>query len=152
MPGRRPQRITGRVVNTVARRWVGAPNERTSFSIHDAVVSCRSMSVEDSESRRLELKKLAQFFSGQSWPKICPGQELFSSFFWSTLKLFLRRFALIASCTEILWRVSLKLDFFLATSRFHCHRSNNTPINLYDLRAGSSEQKTNFVRHECRMP
>ena len=37
-PGRRPRRITGRVVNTVTRWWVGAPNERTSFRIHDAVV------------------------------------------------------------------------------------------------------------------
>ena len=30
-PGRRPPSITGRAVNTVNRRWVGAPNERTSF-------------------------------------------------------------------------------------------------------------------------
>ena len=37
-PGQRPPRITGRVVNTVTRRWVGAPNERTLFRIHDAVV------------------------------------------------------------------------------------------------------------------
>ena len=37
-PGRRAPRITGRVVNTVTGRWVGAPNERTSFRIHDAVV------------------------------------------------------------------------------------------------------------------
>ena len=37
--GRRPPRITGRVVTTaVTRRRVGAPRERTSFRIHDAVV------------------------------------------------------------------------------------------------------------------
>ena len=33
---------------------------------------CRSMSVEDSESRRFE-QHLAGFFPGRSWPKICPG-------------------------------------------------------------------------------
>ena len=37
-PGRRPPRITGRTVNTVTRGWVGAPNERAPFRIHDAVV------------------------------------------------------------------------------------------------------------------
>ena len=36
--GRRPPRITGRVVNTVTRGWVGAPDERAPFRIHDAVV------------------------------------------------------------------------------------------------------------------
>ena len=35
-PGRRPPRITGRVVNTVTRGWVGAPRERAPFRIHDA--------------------------------------------------------------------------------------------------------------------
>ena len=30
--------MTGRVVNTVTRRWVGVPKERTPFRIHDAVV------------------------------------------------------------------------------------------------------------------
>ena len=30
---------------------------------------------------------------------------------------------LIASGTENVWRVSLKLELFLAASRFHCHRS-----------------------------
>ena len=37
-PSRRPPRITGLVVSTVTRRWVGAPNERTSFRIPDAAV------------------------------------------------------------------------------------------------------------------
>ena len=36
MPDRRPPRITGRVVNTVVREWVGAPNERAPFSFHDS--------------------------------------------------------------------------------------------------------------------
>ena len=37
-PRRRPPRITGRVVNTATRGWVGAPNERAAFRFHDAVV------------------------------------------------------------------------------------------------------------------
>ena len=37
-PGRRPPRITGRVVNTVTRGWVEAPNERAPFRFHGAVV------------------------------------------------------------------------------------------------------------------
>ena len=37
-PGRCPPRITGRVVNTVTRGWLGAPNDRAPFRIHDAVV------------------------------------------------------------------------------------------------------------------
>ena len=36
-PGWRPPRITGRVMNTVTRGWVGVPNERTPL-FHDAVV------------------------------------------------------------------------------------------------------------------
>ena len=37
-PGRRPPPITGRFVNTVTRGWVGAPNGRTPFRFHGAVV------------------------------------------------------------------------------------------------------------------
>ena len=44
-----------------------------------------------------------------------------SSFSWELF--FGRFFVLIASGTKILWRVSLKLNFVLATSRFHCYRS-----------------------------
>ena len=55
-PGWRPPHITGRFMNTMTRRWVGAPKERAAVSFHDAVVDfCRSMSVEDSDSRRFEL-------------------------------------------------------------------------------------------------
>ena len=36
-PGRCPPHITGRVVNTVPRGWVGDPNERAPFRFHDAV-------------------------------------------------------------------------------------------------------------------
>ena len=37
-PGRRPTRITGHVVNTVTRGWVGAPNECSPLKPHDVVV------------------------------------------------------------------------------------------------------------------
>ena len=37
-PGRRPARVTGRVVNTGTGGWVGALNERTPLRFHDAVV------------------------------------------------------------------------------------------------------------------
>ena len=54
--GRRPPRITRRVVNTVTRRWVGAPNGAAPFRFRDAVVGFgRSMSVEDLECRRFEV-------------------------------------------------------------------------------------------------
>ena len=38
---------------------------------------------------------------------------------------------LIASDTEILWRVSIKLNVFLATSRFQCHQSYRTSMQIY---------------------
>ena len=37
-PGQRPPYVTGYCVNTVTLGWVGAPNERTPFKFHDAVV------------------------------------------------------------------------------------------------------------------
>ena len=37
-PGRRPPCMTGLRVNSVTLGWVGAPNERTPFRLHDAVV------------------------------------------------------------------------------------------------------------------
>ena len=78
-PGRCPPHITGRFVNTVTRGWDGAPNERAPFGFHGAVVLCRSMSVQDSESRRFE-QHLAECFSGRSWPKIGPGLIFFGVF------------------------------------------------------------------------
>ena len=51
------------------------------------------------------------------------AQELFFSDFVEKFGIFFWRFVLIASGTEILWRVSF--EFKQATSRFHCHRSQN---------------------------
>ena len=103
--GRGPPHITGRRVDTVTRGWVGAPNERTPFRFHGAVVGF----VDRCQSRTGNLaasnKHLAEFFSGRSWPKIGPG--FFFSGLSKSLKL-LKRFVLIASGTEIFWRLSLK--------------------------------------------
>ena len=56
-PARRPPPITGRFVNTVIRGWVGAPNERAPVQIsRRSRWFCPSMSVQDSESRRVEQK------------------------------------------------------------------------------------------------
>ena len=71
-PGPRSPRITGRVVNTVTRGWVGAPNERAPFTFHGVVVGfvhrCLSTTLNIAASNY----QLADFFSGRSWPSICP--------------------------------------------------------------------------------
>ena len=105
-PGRRPPPITGRCVNTVTGGWVGTLNERASFRFHGVLVGfvdrclCRTRYLAASN------KHLAEIFSGRSWLKIGPG--FFLSGFLTSLKLFFQRFVLIASGTEIFWRVSLK--------------------------------------------
>ena len=110
-PGRRPPRITGRFVNTVTRGSVGAPNERASFRFHGAVVVlsidvCRGLGISP-----LRINIWLSFFSGRSWPKICPLGMIFFGFFKS-LKLFFRRFVLIASGTEIFWRDIFEIRSF----------------------------------------
>ena len=62
-----------------------------------------------------------------SQPKIGPLVLFFSGFLKS---FFSRRFALIASGTDIFWRVSLKFQLFMETSRFHCHRYEHRLIIL----------------------
>ena len=64
------------------------------------------MSVEDSESRRFELSIWLSFSQADLGPR--SAQELFFSGFFKTLKLFFARFVLMASGTDIFWRVSLK--------------------------------------------
>ena len=48
-PGPRPPHITARVVNTLTRGWVRAPNERASFRFHGAIVGfvdrCRGLGI-----------------------------------------------------------------------------------------------------------
>ena len=103
-PGRRPPPITGRFVNTVTRGWVGAPNERAPFRFHGGILGFVDRCLSRTRNLAASSEHLAEFFSGRSWPKIGPG-----FFFVGFLKPYFRRFVLIASGTEIVWRVSLKL-------------------------------------------
>ena len=114
-PGRRPPPITGRCVNTVTRGWVGAPNGRAPFRFHGAV---QSLVLSIDVCPGLGISPLrTNIWLSYSWAK-----ELFFSGFLKSLNFFFRRFALIASGTDIFWRVSLKFQLMMETSRFHCHR------------------------------
>ena len=105
-PGRRPPPITGRFENTVTRGWVGAPNERNPLRFHGAVFGFVDQCLSRTRNLAASNKHLAEFFSGRSWPKIGPGIIFFGVF--EKFETFFRRFSLIASGTEIFWRVSLK--------------------------------------------
>ena len=107
-PGRRPPPITGRFVDTVTRGWVEAPNGRAPFRFHGAVVGFVARCL--SRTRNLAASNKHYIWVSFSQADLGPrsAQELFFSGFLKSLKLFFRRFALIASGTEIFWRVSLK--------------------------------------------
>ena len=107
-PGRRPPPVTVRFVNTVTRGLVGAPNGRAPLRFHGAVVGFVDRCLSRTRNLAASNKHQAEFFSGRSWPKICPG---IIRGFQKSLKTFLPRFVLIASGTEIVWRVSLKSQF-----------------------------------------
>ena len=123
-PGRRPARITCRVVNTaVTRGWVGAANERAPFRTHDAAVGFVDRCLSGLGISPLRIKYLAEFFLrpilAQHLPRI-----IFSGFLESLKrKKKKKKKVLTASGTEILCRVSLTFELFFATSCFHCHRS-----------------------------
>ena len=98
-PVRRPPPITGRFVNTVTRRWVGAPNERarSDFMAQSLVLSidvCPGLGISP-----LRTNIWLRFSQADLGPR--SAQELFFSGFLKSLKLFFRRFVLIASGTEI---------------------------------------------------
>ena len=79
-PGRRPPRVTGRVVNTVTRGWVGSPNERTPFRFHGAVVGFVDRCLMKTRNLAASNKHLAEFFSGADLgPR--SAQELFFGVF-----------------------------------------------------------------------
>ena len=130
-PGRRPPPITGRFVNTVTRGWVGAPNGRAPFrftaqSLVLSIDVCPGLG-----NSPLGTNIWLSFSQADLGPR--SAQELFFSGFLKSLKLFLRRFALIASGTAIFWRVSLKFQLFMETSRFHYHRSHDKKITNRDF-------------------
>ena len=78
--GRRLLPITGSFVNTVTRGWVGAPNERTPFRFHGAVVGFVDRYLSRARNLAASNKHLAELFSGRSWPKIGPGIVFFGVF------------------------------------------------------------------------
>ena len=84
MSGRRPPRITGRVVTIAARGWAGAPNERAPFRFHDAVVGFVDRCL--SESRRLESNIWLIFSQADFGPT--SAQEVFFSFLFFNLEHF----------------------------------------------------------------
>ena len=69
-PGRRPPPITGRFANTVTRWWVGAPKGRAPFRFHGAVVGFVDRCLSRTRNVTATNKRLAEFFSGRSWPKM----------------------------------------------------------------------------------
>ena len=85
-PGRCPPPITGRLVNTVTRGWVRAPNRRAPFRFHGAVVGFVDRCLSRTRNLAASNKHFAEFFSGRSWPKIGPGFSF--SGFLKSLKLF----------------------------------------------------------------
>ena len=128
-PGRRPPFITGRVVNTVTRGWVGAPNERAPFRIHDAVVGFVDRCLSGLGISPLRIKHLAEFFSGDFF-------GIFGKFETFFLKTWIcahseRYRSLMAGIFEI--------QTFLATSRLCCHRSYPGMFIFVFLRLSSSD-------------
>ena len=107
-PGRRPPPITGRLVNTLTRGWVGAPNERAPFRFHGAVVGFVDRCLSRTRNLAASNKHLAEFFSGRSWPKSGPGiiffgvSEKFETFFSNICAHSERYRNLLAGIFEIL--------------------------------------------------
>ena len=102
-PGRRPPPITGRFVNTGGSEpLTGAP--RSDFMAQSLDLSIDVCSGLGTSPLRTNI--WLSFSQADLGPR--SAQELFFSGFLKSLKLFFRKFALIASGTEIVWRVSLK--------------------------------------------
>ena len=107
-PGRRPPPITDRFVNTVTRGSVGAPDGRAPFRFHGAVVGFIARCLSRIRNLAASNKHLAEFFTGQSWPKIGPGIiffgvfEKFETFFSKTCAHRERYRNLLAGIFEIL--------------------------------------------------
>ena len=125
-PGRRPPRVTGHFVNT-DRRVCRSPlpsAPRSDFMAQSLVLSidvCRGLGISP-----LRLNIWLSFSQADLGPR--SAQELFFWFFKRMFETVSGRFVLIASGTEIFWQVFLKFELFLASSRFHCHRSKRSAI------------------------
>ena len=103
--GRRPPRITGRLVNTVTRGWVGAPTERVLFRFHGTVVRFVDRCLSRARNLAASNKRLAELFSDRS--KLCPGIiffgvfEKFESFFFKICSHSKRYRNLLAGIFEV---------------------------------------------------
>ena len=122
-PGPRPPRITGRVVNTVTRGWVRAPNERAPFTFYGAVVGFVHRCLSRTRNLAASNYHLADFSQADLGPT-------------SVHDVFFLAFFEFGTC---FWKISGHSDRYrkrmagifeirtcLVTSRFRCHRSNST--------------------------
>ena len=91
-------------VNTTTRWWIGAHDERAPFRFHMQSlvfsIDCLSRTRNPAASN----KRLAEFSQADLGPR--SAQEILFSGFLKSLKLFYRRFVLMASGTEIFRRMS----------------------------------------------
>ena len=92
------------------------PNKRVPFRFHGAVVGFVDRRLSRTRNLAALNKQLAEFFSGRSWAKIGPG--IIFCFFFEKFDFFFRRFVLIASGTEIFWRVSFEIQTFYGNIAF----------------------------------
>ena len=115
-PGRRPPPITGRFVNTVTRGWVGAPNERTPFRFHGAVVGFVDRCLSRTRNLAASNKHLVAFFSGRSWPKIGAGTIFFGVLIF--LKHFFLRLVLLSERYRNLLAGIFEIRFFYGNIAF----------------------------------
>ena len=92
-----------------------SPKERAPFRFHGAVVGFVARCLPRTRNLAASNKDLAEFFSSRSWPNIWPGIAFF---------LFFSKFGTfsVKICAHSEWYRNL-VTFFLATSRFHWHRS-----------------------------
>ena len=115
-PGQGPPRITGSFVNTLTRGLVGAPNERAPFRIHDAVVGFVDRCLSGLGISPLRIKDSADFSQADLGPT--SAQDFISRFFWKVSNFVFEDFVLMASGTEILWRIFLKFKLFFGNIAF----------------------------------
>ena len=79
-PGQLPPHDTGHGVKTVTLGWVGAPNERTPFRIHDAVEGCVDRSLSRTRNLATSNQNIRLSFSQADLGPTSAPDLLFSGF------------------------------------------------------------------------
>ena len=69
--GSRQPHISGRVMNTVTRVWVGDPHESAPLTFHGAVVRFAHRCLWKTRNLADSNYYFADLFSGRSWPNMC---------------------------------------------------------------------------------